>query len=83
MFDHLSNVLRHLLMAQIDEITDELQVRFQPPDEDWRTYVKNLQCSTPNVYLADLCENRKLYFLAFACNSKNYTVNEKFAPAGY
>ena len=36
MIDHVDNLLRSLLVNQIDEIASETQVRFQPPDEDWR-----------------------------------------------
>jgi hypothetical protein len=66
MIDHFNNLLRHLFVAQIDEITDEAQVRFQPPDELWRTdYVPNLTVggqpvNALSVYLVDLRENRKL-----------------------
>jgi hypothetical protein len=59
MIDHLNNMLRHLFMAQINQITDEDQVRFQPPDEDWRGQVQGLQHNALNVYLFDLRENRK------------------------
>src|SRR4051812_46687031 len=65
MIDHLDNLLRHLFVSEIDEITSETQVRFQPPDEDWRTAVANLTvggqpANALNVYLVDLRENRKL-----------------------
>ena len=64
MIDHLNNLLRDLFMAQIDQITDEAQVRFQPPDDDWRSYVSTLNVegdpvNALNVYLFDLRENRK------------------------
>ena len=60
-----NNLLRHLLMSRIDEIKDEVQVRFQPPNEEWRTYVSNLvvagePANALNVYLVDLRENRQL-----------------------
>jgi hypothetical protein len=61
MISYLANMLRHLLMAQISEITDEAQIRFQLPDDDWRTYVQNLQRNALNVYLADLRENRNAF----------------------
>ncbi len=60
MIHHLDNLLRHLFLTQINDITTEAQVRFQPPDEDWRNEVINLQEMALNVYLADLRENRKL-----------------------
>src|SRR5437868_3946550 len=65
MIDLLDNLLRRILVDGIAQITDESQVRFQPPDQDWRTYVNNLvvlgnPANSINVYLADLRENRKL-----------------------
>jgi hypothetical protein len=60
MIHHLDNLLRHLFLAQIAEITSEEQVGFQPPDEDWRGHVTNLQRNALNVYLVDLRENRQL-----------------------
>lgn len=65
MLDHIANLLRQLLIARIDEIVDESQVRFQPPDDDWRTYVSTLTvggqpANALNVYLVDVRENRKL-----------------------
>ena len=65
MIDHLDNLLRQLFISEIDEITSEAQVRFQPPDEEWRTFVANLTvagrpANALNVYLVDLRENRKL-----------------------
>ena len=70
-------------MVQIDQITDEAQVRFQPPDEDWRTYVSNLQRNALNVYLVGLRENCKLRFLGLEHSSENCTVTEKLAPVRY
>lgn len=65
MLDHVANLLRQLLIARIDEISDEAQVRFQPPDEDWRTYIGTLSvagnpANALNVYLVDVRENRSL-----------------------
>ncbi|MCI4567342.1 Pvc16 family protein [Lysobacter sp. CFH 32150] len=65
MLDYVDNLLRQLLIDRIDEISDESQVRFQPPDDDWRTYVSTLAvggqpANALNVYLFDLRENRKL-----------------------
>jgi hypothetical protein len=65
MIDHLDNLLRQLLISRVPEITDEAQVRFQPPDDAWRTYVTNLTvggqpANALNVYLADVRENRTL-----------------------
>lgn len=60
MIDHLDNLLRHLFIKEMAEITTDAQVRFQPPDQDWRTYVSGLQGVALNVYLVDIRENRKL-----------------------
>src|SRR5690554_1556803 len=60
MIEHLDNLLRHLFISEIDVITSEAQVRFEPPDEDWRNEVVNLQDVALNVYLVDLRENRDL-----------------------
>jgi hypothetical protein len=60
MIDHLDNLLRHLFLAQIANITSEHQVGFQPSDEEWRTHVTNIQRDALNLYLLDLGENRKL-----------------------
>jgi hypothetical protein len=59
MIDYLDNMLRHLFITHIDEITGETQVRFQPPDEAWRTHVSSLTANALNIYLFDLRENRK------------------------
>jgi len=65
MIDVFDNLLRQLFLSQIDEIKDEAQVKFQPPDDDWRTYVKNVTvggnpANSLNVYLVDIRENRLL-----------------------
>lgn len=35
MIPHLDNILSHMMLTEIDELTDETQVRFQPSEEDW------------------------------------------------
>lgn len=60
MIDHIDNMLRQLFIDRIDDITTDAQVRFQPPDEDWRTYLGTLADNALNVYLVDLRENRTL-----------------------
>jgi hypothetical protein len=80
MIDHFNNLLRHLFMAQIDEITEEPQVRFQPPDEDWRGYVAGLTQNALNVYLVDLRENRKLRSNERMRQVQNGVVSETPAP---
>ncbi|MFY9608513.1 MAG: Pvc16 family protein [Blastocatellia bacterium] len=85
MIDLLDNLLRQILMDQIAEITDEAQVRFQPPDQDWRTYVSNLviaanPANAVNVYLADVRENRQLRSNERVRTVANGFVNEEPAP---
>jgi len=65
MIDQLDITLRRLITSTIAGFASDDQVRFQPPDDDWRTYVKTLSvggqpANAINVYLVDLRENRKL-----------------------
>lgn len=67
MIDHLDTLLHRLLRYSIGEITADAQIRFQPPDEDWRALVPGITdgagnpANSLNVYLIDLRENRKLH----------------------
>jgi uncharacterized protein DUF4255/carboxypeptidase family protein len=66
MIDHLDNLLHRLFRNSIAELTSDAQIRFQPPDEDWRNLVPTITdgaghpANSLNVYLVDLRENRKL-----------------------
>lgn len=60
MIDLLDDMLRQLLVDEIALITSDAQVRFRPPDDDWRNEVLNLQLMALNLYLVDVRENRKL-----------------------
>lgn len=66
MITHVDNLLRHILLTRVDELTEESQVQFAPPDDAWRAYVANLTdrdgapVNAVNIYLADLRENRAL-----------------------
>jgi len=61
MLAHVDNLLRRLFIDQVPSITSETQVRFQPPDQEWRTVVSNLGVRNAlNVYLVELRENRAL-----------------------
>lgn len=66
MIDHLDTLLHRLLRNAVAELTADAQVRFQPPDEDWRSLVPGITDAAGNpgnslnVYLVDLRENRKL-----------------------
>ncbi len=60
MIDHLDLLLQRLLRNRIAQLTTDAQVRFQPPDEEWRKLVSNTTGNSLNLYLVDLRENRKL-----------------------
>jgi Pvc16 N-terminal domain/Carboxypeptidase regulatory-like domain len=68
--EHIDRMLRHLMITRVAQVDREAQVRFQPPDADWRTYVANLDRPALNVYLVELRENRDL------------RTNERFRAAG-
>lgn len=86
MIDHLDNLLRHLLLERVDELTDELQVRFQPPDDAWRTYVATLTDSggapvnAVNLYLVEVRENVKLRSNAMARTLNEGVSEQRIAP---
>lgn len=56
----LDELIRTVLMRDVPGLSTADQVRFQPPDDDWRTSVANLGRNALNVYLVDLRENRAL-----------------------
>jgi hypothetical protein len=58
--DQVDELIRAVLLRDVAELTSADQVRFQPPDDDWRTAVANLGRNALNVYLVDLRENRAL-----------------------
>jgi hypothetical protein len=66
MIDYLDHLLHRLFRNTIAELSADTQVRFQPPDEDWRSLVSGITdgAGNPgnalNVYLVELRENRKL-----------------------
>jgi hypothetical protein len=66
MIDHVDTLLHRLFRNSIAELTSDAQVRFQPPDEEWRALVPTIgdaagnPANSLNVYLADLRENRRL-----------------------
>lgn len=65
MIDHLDNLLRTVLLRGVDGLTSESQVRFQPPDDEWRTAVANLQvdgapANAVNLYLTEIRANPEL-----------------------
>jgi hypothetical protein len=80
MIDHLDNLLRQLFISEIPSITSAGQVRFQPPDDSWRTYVSGLTKMAINLYLFDVRENRRLRSNERVRTVDNGLVNETPAP---
>jgi hypothetical protein len=66
MIDHADLLLFRLFRWRVAALSADSQVRFQPPDDDWRTAVPGIAdidgnpAPSLNVYLADLRENRRL-----------------------
>ena len=57
----LDNLLRDHLLAELPALGGNLQrVRFQPPDDDLLTAVRNLNATAINLYLVEVKENREL-----------------------
>jgi hypothetical protein len=82
----LDTLLRQIVIEQAPALSDVSQVRFQPPDADWRTYVANLTiggnpANAVNIYLVDLRENRKLRSNERVRTVENGIINEEPAPA--
>ena len=77
----LDNLLRQLFIEHIAELTNDMQVRFQPPDADWRTFVGAQPANALNIYLVDLRENRKLRSNERVRSVENGIVSEEPAPA--
>jgi hypothetical protein len=85
MIQVFNELLRHLFLTRVDELKDESQVRFDPPDDDWRKYVKNLTVdhlpvNALNVYLADLRENRLLRSNERVRDIQNFTAVDRPRP---
>lgn len=85
MIGYLDALIRDLLVGGIDEIGDEMQVRFPPPDDEWITYVNGLTSNGQpvnalNVYLIDVRENRKLRSNQVTRAVGDGFVAESFAP---
>jgi hypothetical protein len=60
MLNHLDDLLRQLFINQASGVNLD-RVGFQPPDQEWRTYVTGLgEGNALNVYLVELRENRQL-----------------------
>jgi Pvc16 N-terminal domain len=80
MIDFLDNLLRQLFISQIADITLPQQVRFQPPDDQLRSEVKNINAMALNAYLIDVRENRMLRSNERVRTVNNGLVSETQAP---
>jgi hypothetical protein len=83
--DHLNYLLRHLMLSQIEQLSDELQVGFQAPDDTWRTFVSTLSAdgqpaNALNLYLVELRENAALRSNALTRRIEEGIVVETPAP---
>lgn len=77
----LDNTLHRLLTSRVPGLTQPEQVRFQPPNADWRTHVGSLGTRLGlNVYLVDLRENRRLRSNQRVRTFVNGMVREEPAP---
>jgi hypothetical protein len=61
MLEYIDNMLRQLFITKVPGITSPLQVRFQPPDDGWRTEVSTMGTLALNVYMFELKENREMH----------------------
>jgi hypothetical protein len=80
MLDFIDNMLRQLFITKVPNITSPLQVRFQPPDDDWRTYVSTLGKLALNVYMVELKENREMHMAGRSQNVSLGLITETPFP---
>jgi len=82
MLDYIDNMLRQLFITQVPGITSPFQVRFQPPDDDWRTYISGLGQGelALNVYVIELKENREMHSCGRTRQANNGTITETPPP---
>ncbi|MBK1699390.1 Pvc16 family protein [Thiococcus pfennigii] len=85
---YFEDTLRHLFMTHLanelsgsDPQVHESQIRFQPPNDDWRAHVQNVNKPALNICLVDLRENRALRSNERGREIKDGYVTEEPAPA--
>jgi hypothetical protein len=81
--DQLDRTLLRLFRDRIPALATDLQVRFEPPNDDWRTHVANLPAGALalNIYLVDLREDRELRSTERFRETTNGFEFEEPAPA--
>src|SRR4051812_46025285 len=80
MLNDIDMMLRQLFLTKVPGITSPLQVRFQAPDDDWRTYVSTLGQLALNIYMIELRENRELRSCGRTREFNQGVVTEKPLP---
>lgn len=85
MIDLLDRALRALLLRRVPDLTDESQVRFQPPDEQWRASLANMQVDGEpalalSVYLTEIRQNRQRRSTARQRTIRDGEISEQPAP---
>jgi hypothetical protein len=85
MIDVLDKMIRQLLLDEVPQLTDVLQVRFEPPDDDWLTYLTDLSAAGSPVLGVDCClvelrENAMLRSNEFLLTEQNGSVFREPAP---
>ena len=78
MINFLNETLRHLFLTGLSQdLTEDSQISFELPDEEFRNQVKTLGKNALNVCLVDLRENRS----ACAADSPRTTAGPGPQPA--
>lgn len=85
MLTDLNTTLRHLLRSRVSQLIDDTQIRFEPPDDAWRTYLSGLSIDgSPaialNVYLIEVRENRDLRSNRRTRSARDGIVTVSVAP---
>jgi hypothetical protein len=92
MLNLLDEMLRQILMADVESLrsvrptlppapVSDDQVRFETPDENWRSSLTGLNRNALNVYLVELRENRRLRSNERTQTIENGMVHDQPAPA--
>jgi hypothetical protein len=85
MIDALEKMVRRLLLDDVPQLTSELQVRFEPPDQDWQSYLADQSVGGAPVlgvdcYLVELRENAVLRSNEWLSEEIGGTVFREPAP---